>query len=45
MITYTFIKHLIKLIRWLFYIEYSIIKFIILSIIKIFIILTTLITI
>ena len=41
MITYTFIKHLIKLIRWL----YSIIKFIILSIIKIFIILTALITI
>ena len=45
MITYTFIKHLIKLISWLFYIEYSIIKFIILSIIKIFIILTALITI
>ena len=45
MIIYAFIKYLIKLIRWLFYIEYSIIKFIILSIIKIFIILTALITI
>lgn len=45
MITYAFIKYLVKLIKWLFYLEYSIIKFIILSIIKIFIILTALITI